>query len=418
MEVPDDGVIRVEDVLAGVGVDELNRNAEEYFARLDDWSEQLAKPMASDVEAPELLGAAAALLAVMDLAPGQRVLDFGAGTCWLSHLLAELGCAVVASDVSATALEIGRERFRRRPPARGVPEPELLVFDGHRLELDDASVDRVVCFDALHHVPNPDAVLAELHRVLAPGGRAGFAEPGPENSRTPQSQAEMRTFGVVERDVDVVEIRDRASRAGFADMRVGVYLARPRTMSVDDYLGFVGGKRRPARDALSALRDWHRDHTVFVLLKAGEEVADSRTRVGLLARLEVGLRREGGELRGHARIENTGSARWLPEPEPGESGAGEATRRGAVRLGAHLFDAEGALVDLDFLRVPLRGPGEAPVEPGETVEVDFTVPAEVPEGSVVEFDVVAEGVAWFATNGTEVVRHRVGGEEPRGDAHD
>ena len=41
----------------------------------------------------------------------------------------------------------------------------MLPFDGHRLELDDESVDRVACNDAFHHVPNPGEVLAEFARA-------------------------------------------------------------------------------------------------------------------------------------------------------------------------------------------------------------------------------------------------------------
>lgn len=41
------------------------------------------------------------------LFPGVRILDFGAGTCWMSRLLAMLGCNVTAVDVSRKALEVG-----------------------------------------------------------------------------------------------------------------------------------------------------------------------------------------------------------------------------------------------------------------------------------------------------------------------
>ena len=69
-----------------------------------------------------------------------------------------------------------------------------------------------MCLDAFHHVPNPGLVLAELSRVLKEGGIAGFAEPGPEHSKSPQSQYEMKTFKVVENDVNVAG--NLAARAG------------------------------------------------------------------------------------------------------------------------------------------------------------------------------------------------------------
>src|SRR5213075_419536 len=106
-------------------------------------------------------------------------------------------------------------------------KPQFLVFDGQHLDLPDASVERVLCLDAFHHVPNPDQVLAELGRVLEPGGIAGFAEPGPEHSRTPQSQYEMKTFGVIENDVDMKAVWEAAHRAGFTDLKVAIFQIAP-----------------------------------------------------------------------------------------------------------------------------------------------------------------------------------------------
>src|SRR4029077_2535679 len=98
-----------------------------------------------------------------------------------------------------------------------------LVFDGRRIDLPDASVDRIVSFDAFHHLPNPDEVLREFARVLKPGGIAGFAEPGARHSRSPMSQFEMRTYRVVENDIDVHAIWRTAARCGFRDLEVAIF---------------------------------------------------------------------------------------------------------------------------------------------------------------------------------------------------
>ena len=119
----------------------------------------------------------AVVLQGLQLCPGMTVLEFGAGTCWAARMLTQLGCKVIACDVSATALQIGREHYNRNGPFGDQPAPEFLHFDGRRIDLADGSVDRVICLDAFHHVPNPDEVLLELARVLGPGSIAGFAEP-------------------------------------------------------------------------------------------------------------------------------------------------------------------------------------------------------------------------------------------------
>ena len=153
------------------------RRAEGYYARHPCIEELLGKPLTKIADAPDLLFSFLTLVRGLELFPGARVLDFGAGTCWASHWLTQLGCQAIAVDPSRTALGLGRELYRQRPPFGEAPEPTFLPFDGRRFELDDASVDRVLCLDALHHVPNPAEVLAEIGRVLVAGGIAGFAEP-------------------------------------------------------------------------------------------------------------------------------------------------------------------------------------------------------------------------------------------------
>src|SRR5205823_4795404 len=136
-------------------------------------------------------------------------------------------CRVVAVDVSPTALRIGQELYARHPPFGDKPAPQFLLFNGRRLELPDQSIDRVICLDSFHHVPNPKEVLSELGRVLLDGGVAGFAEPGPEHSRDAQSQYEMRTHGVIENDIDMREIWAVARDAGFSDLKLAAFTRQP-----------------------------------------------------------------------------------------------------------------------------------------------------------------------------------------------
>src|SRR4029079_5946278 len=127
------------------------------------------------------------VLSELRLGIGHTVLDFAAGSCWLSSFLNRLRCRTVSIDVSATALELGRELFRLDPRHRLDLEPQFLPYDGHRIPLPDAWVYRVACCDPFHHVPNQDEVLRELFRVLRPGGRVVFAEPGEGHSHMDQS---------------------------------------------------------------------------------------------------------------------------------------------------------------------------------------------------------------------------------------
>ena len=108
-------VIDVRSLMAAKSLEEHCRLAEEYFARLNDWTHHLSKPFGSFDETPQLLVNLAVVLQGLQLCPGMTVLEFGAGTCWVARILTQLGCKVIAVDVSPTALRMGQELFLRHP---------------------------------------------------------------------------------------------------------------------------------------------------------------------------------------------------------------------------------------------------------------------------------------------------------------
>ena len=98
---------------------------------------------------------------ILDGLPRGVVLDAACGTGRHSAYLASLGHTVIGVDSSAAMLERAREK---------VPTGEFHEADLHDLPLPDDDVDLVVCALALMHVPKIEPVLAELVRVLRPGG--------------------------------------------------------------------------------------------------------------------------------------------------------------------------------------------------------------------------------------------------------
>src|SRR6185503_5914800 len=140
-------LIDVRRMMAATSVEELNRLAEEYFARVTDWNYHLAKPFGAIDEVPQLLINFAVILQGLGICPGLTVLEFGAGTGWAARFLTQLGCRVIALDISPTALNIAAELYRRQPVFGDHPAPEFLQFDGHQIDLPDESVDRIICLD-------------------------------------------------------------------------------------------------------------------------------------------------------------------------------------------------------------------------------------------------------------------------------
>jgi SAM-dependent methyltransferase len=392
------GFIDVREFKKAMSVEELNRTAEAYFARVTSFDFHLAKPLWSADDAPELLNTFAHLLRGLQLLPGMTVVDFGAGSCWASRWLTQMGMAAIALDVSTSALKIGEALYARLPIIGERPKPRFLAFDGHRIDLADASVDRILCFDTFHHLLNPDEVLREMSRILKPGGIAGFAEPGPYHSRAPQSQFEMRNFRVLEDDIDLGEVWSSAKQAGFSRIRVALLSVPTYAVGISEFDDFLGGATEATERFVQMTRAHMHDRRLFFLQKAGAAPLDSRSRAGLNAKLEVRLAsatvKEGSPLSAQAVVTNSGRSIWLPR----------TAQIGGVQLGSHLLDASGKLLEHGYSRHALS-PGEGrSIAPGETVTIDLQVPPPAKGRYVLEFDLVSGSVTWFSAQGAATVR--------------
>jgi SAM-dependent methyltransferase len=373
-------------------IDAFNHAAEAYYATLSDWDHHLAKPFSQIAETPAILANLTVSLQNLDLSPGLRVLDFGAGTGWLSRFLTQLGCHVTLVDVSPTALAIARDLYARYPVIGTQPTPAFLTFDGRRIDMPDASVDRIICFDAFHHAANPDAMIREFARILVPGGLACFAEPGPRHSESARSSFESNTYGVVERDVDVHAIWRTARAWGFSDLRMSVFHEPAYQVSLAEYEDLVTGG--PAQERwLESTRTFLHLVRDFVLVKAGDARADSRSARGLACEIRAAQSRAtatvGAPVLLDAIVTNTGQAYWLPS---------DATH-GGVSLGAHVYDDHGVLINFEGARVALANPPKT-IAPNETVSCRLTLTGLAAGRYRIELDCVAERVAWFAQAGS------------------
>jgi ubiquinone/menaquinone biosynthesis C-methylase UbiE len=109
-----------------------------------------------------------ALLAQAEIGPGQRVLDLGAGPGFFATGLAQL----VSPGGRVDGVDINR-RFVADARTRAAGRDDLAFHhvEDHRLPFPDATFDRVICKNVLEYVPDLDATLQEVRRVLKPGGR-------------------------------------------------------------------------------------------------------------------------------------------------------------------------------------------------------------------------------------------------------
>ena len=394
-------LIDVRKLKAELSVAELCETAEQFFKRLDNWNYLHAKPFSAINETPELLIGFAHVVQGLRLLPDMTILDFGAGSCWTSRFLSQMGLKVIAQDVSASALRIGEALYQRWPVVGNQPEPSFLHFDGERIDLPDASVDRISCWDAFHHVPNQEQVLKEMGRILKDGGIAGFSEPGPDHSKSPQSQYEMRTNRVIENDIDIRDIWNIAEQAGFTQMKVAFFNPHPFLLSLEQFETHLE-ETSSGQEYLIDTRQQMRPRRLFFLFK-GESVtpADSRQREGLMCELQVQARSDrinAGELL-HLQVtaKNSGANIWLPTN----------ARVGAVRFGVHLFDEAGRLLNLDYFREDVTPGAGREIYPGETISFEANVQMPTSGRYTLECDLVSEAVCWFEHNGAATVRLEV-----------
>ena len=119
---------------------------------------------------PQLEPAQRELLRAASPRPGERVLDVACGTRLVSFDAAwEVGRAgeVVGVDISGQMVEAAA----RRMAVRGAPALSFARMDAEDLDLPDGGFDVVVCALGLMYAPHPERALAEMRRVLKPGGR-------------------------------------------------------------------------------------------------------------------------------------------------------------------------------------------------------------------------------------------------------
>jgi ubiquinone/menaquinone biosynthesis C-methylase UbiE len=113
---------------------------------------------------------AADALELLNLQPGERVIDVAAGTGAFSLLAARTGADILATDFAPGMVA----RLRQRIVAAGIAGITAEVMDGQALSVPDSSFDASVSVLGLIFFADIPKGIAELRRVLRPGGRAAI----------------------------------------------------------------------------------------------------------------------------------------------------------------------------------------------------------------------------------------------------
>lgn len=109
----------------------------------------------------------AAVREALRITPGMKILDIAAGTGTSSVSYAQAGGEVVALDFSIGMVTVGKERQ---------PQMDFIAGDATALPFDDNTFDAATISYGLRNVNNPDVAMAEMLRVVRPGGTLVICE--------------------------------------------------------------------------------------------------------------------------------------------------------------------------------------------------------------------------------------------------
>jgi SAM-dependent methyltransferase len=217
--------IRLENWAAmAAGWQRERQERERVSAPVTDWLVRELAPAAGDV--------------VLELAAGQGDVGFA-----LAPLLGDSG-RLITSDFSAAMLDIAR----RRGEELGLTNVDFRELDAEDLDLEDNSVDGVICRWGYMLMPNPATALAETRRVLRPDGRLAFTvwASGDRNPwitiagrilvahghMPPPQPGEPGMFVLGNKD----ELRALVEGAGFADVQTDEVPVRTDYRDADEYV--------------------------------------------------------------------------------------------------------------------------------------------------------------------------------------
>ncbi|MFC2169527.1 class I SAM-dependent methyltransferase [Acidobacteriota bacterium] len=104
-------------------------------------------------------------VAKADSQAGKLAADIGAGTGFITEELIQNGLTIIAVDQSQAMLDEMKKKFGRSDPV------EYRIGEFNKLPIQNDTVDYIFANMYLHHVESPEVAIAEMVRVLKPGGK-------------------------------------------------------------------------------------------------------------------------------------------------------------------------------------------------------------------------------------------------------
>lgn len=187
----------------------------------------LNDPFQTDRNAARLLFDFSIGLSFIDFTKqNKKILDIACGTGWTSEFLNKLGLDVYGFDIDHEVIKLAKTRHLNDKRIRK-DHLHFSISDGHKLKRPDNYFGHTYCFDSFHHMKNYTRALKEVYRVLEPGGKAIFIEPGSKHAdsiETKEFMSKNRHGDYwIEKNVDLLEMYNLSNTIGFTNMIIKPY---------------------------------------------------------------------------------------------------------------------------------------------------------------------------------------------------
>lgn len=227
-------VVRAQ-VSSGPGAGQDERRAESVLAKRRDKALALFHdtPGFWDKVRTEMIGSRADLLALLDLVDEHWVIgDLGCGAGHITDALAPCVARVIAVDESGPMLEVARQRLAAHQNV------DLRIGTIESLPIDDNALDAAVLFLVAHFITDPSRAMAEVRRVLVPGGRLLIVD-----LMSHDRVDYVLQLGHVWQGFDGEQVKAWLGRAGFTSCR---YRPLPADPAAAGPTLFAASARKPA----------------------------------------------------------------------------------------------------------------------------------------------------------------------------
>jgi|SRR3989344_2999245 len=147
-----------------INKDKLKTDMKEFYSRSKPYLEQLKKH--------DLSVFGKYIKKIIRYVPAKsKVLDVGCGVGQVSNFLAGRGYNVIGTDISQLLIEEAKKNGKAN----------FRVMDALNLEFEDKRFDCVISAETIEHIPDPEKMLSEIHRVLKNGGILVLRFPNRQN---------------------------------------------------------------------------------------------------------------------------------------------------------------------------------------------------------------------------------------------